>query len=64
MDGVAVVLGQAYQLARSRLLGLGSPVMDRLLQRDHLVSEVELLRRELAIFRGQREGVKPHKRVP
>ncbi len=40
VDGVAVVLGQAYQLARTRLAGLGSPVLDRLLQRDHLITEI------------------------
>ncbi len=62
IDGVAVVLGQAYQLARARLAGLGSPVLDRLLQRDHLNTEVELYRRELAIYRAQREAAKPHKR--
>ena len=60
--GLAIVLGQAYQLARARLAGLGSPTLDRLLQRDHLHTRAELLERELAIHRVQRSTVKPHKR--
>lgn len=57
IHGVAMLLGQAYQLARARLAGLGSPVWDRLLERDHLITEIELSSRETAILPAQREAI-------
>jgi hypothetical protein len=45
VDSLAVVLSQAYQLARVRLASAASPIFRLLVQRDHAVSEVEMLRR-------------------
>jgi len=55
-------LGQAYQLARARLASAASPVLRMMMRRDHAITEVELLRRENAILRGQRENACPHQR--
>jgi hypothetical protein len=62
VDSVAVVLGQAYQLARGRLASAASPVLRLLMQRDQAITETDLLRREVAILRSQREGIAPHRR--
>lgn len=62
IDSVAIVLGQAYQLSRARLAATASPVLSMAIQRDHAVTEQELLRRELEILRGQRAGLASHKR--
>ena len=62
VDAMAVVLARAYRLARARLLNTGSAMLDLLLDRDHHAGEAELLRRELDILRGQREGMSPHRR--
>ena len=64
IDTMAGVFAQAYQLARIRVLESGSKVLKSLSQRDHLLHEIELLRREIAIFRAQRESINPHKRPP
>lgn len=61
-DSVAVVLGQAYQLARVRLASAASPVLRLLMQRDQAITETDLLRREVAILRSQRQGMAPHRR--
>src|SRR5579862_8823939 len=62
VDGVAIVLSRAYQLARVRLASAASPVLRMMVQRDYAVSEVELLRRECSILRAQRQQMLPHRR--
>ena len=62
IDSVAIVLAQAYQLARARVAACASPVLRVMAQRDHVCCEMELLRRELAVLRGQRENLAPHRR--
>jgi hypothetical protein len=61
-DSMAIVLSQAYQLARARLGSAGSPILRLLAQRDQAFTEVDLPRRELEGFRAQREGLPPHRR--
>jgi transposase len=63
VDAIAAILAQAYQLARVRLASAGSPVLRMLSQCDHAKSEVELLRRELAVLRASRQSV-PSRRRP
>ena len=46
VDSMAIVLSQAYQLARARLASAASPILRLIVQRDQAVSEVDLLRRE------------------
>ena len=41
VDSVAILLSQAYQLARARLASAGSPILRLLVQRDQAVSEVD-----------------------
>jgi len=62
VDSMAILLSQAYQLARARLASAASPIVRLLVQRDQVVSEGDLLRREAEIFRAQREGLPPHRR--
>lgn len=62
VDSVVIVLSQAYQLTRIRLASVASPVLRMLMQRDHAISELQLLRRELAILRAQRQAMPPHRR--
>ena len=62
VDSMAVLLAQAYQLARARLVSSGSPVLRALVQRDQEATEVDLLRREVEVFRAQRESVPPNRR--
>ena len=57
VDSMAILLSQAYQLARARLASAASPIVRMLVQRDQEVTEGDLLRREAEIFRGQREGL-------
>ena len=62
VDSMAIVLSQAYQLARVRLASAASPILRLVVQRDQAVSEVDLLRREVEILRAQRESLPPHRR--
>ena len=62
IDSMAILLSQAYQLARVRLASSGSPVLRVLVQRDQGATEVDLLRREMEILRAQRAGLPPHRR--
>ena len=62
VDSMAILLSQAYQLARARLASAGSPVLRLMVQRDQEVTEGDLLRREVEIFQAQREGLLPHRR--
>src|SRR4051812_20251142 len=62
IDSVAMVVNQAYRMARLRLTSTASPIIRMMVQRDHAICELELLRRELEIFRGQRESLPPHRR--
>ena len=62
VDSVAILLSQAYQLARARLASAGSSILRLLVQRDQVVSEVDLLHREVEIMRAQRESLPPHRR--
>jgi transposase-like protein len=59
---MAIVLAQAYQLARARLASAASPIVRLLVQRDQEATEGDLLRRELEVFRAQRESLPPHRR--
>lgn len=62
VDAIAILISQAYQLARICLASAASPVMRLLLQRDHALSNMHLLCCELAIPRAQRESMPPHQR--
>jgi len=62
VDSMAILLSQAYQLARQRLASAGSPILRLLVQRDQEATEVDLLRREVEVFRAQRESLPPHRR--
>jgi hypothetical protein len=44
VDSMAILLSQAYQLARARLASGASPVVRLLVQRDQAFTEVDLLR--------------------
>jgi transposase InsO family protein len=56
------VFSQAYQLARTRLASAGSPVLRLVVERDHAVTELELLRREIVILRASRAHMPPQRR--
>ena len=62
VDSMAILLSQAYQLPRARLASAASPIVRLLVQRDQEATEGDLLRREVGIFRAQREGIPPHRR--
>jgi len=62
VDSMAILQSQACQLARARLASAASPIIRLLVQRDQAVSEVDLLHREVEVFRAQREGLPPHRR--
>jgi len=62
VDSMAMLLSQAYQLARARLASAGSPVLRLLVQRDQEVTEGDLLGRDVEILWAQREGLPPHRR--
>jgi transposase len=62
VDSMAIVLSQAYQLTRARLASAGSPILRLLVQRDQEATEGDLLRREVEVFRAQRESLPPHRR--
>ena len=62
VDAMASTLGQAMQLARTRVASAASPILRLMIQRDHEVTESELLRRELEILRTGRENMPPQKR--
>jgi len=61
VDSMAIVLAQAYQLARARLASAASPIVRLLVQRDQEATEGNLLRREVEVFRTQREGLHPRR---
>ena len=44
VDSMAIVLSQAYQLARARLASAGSPIVRLLVQRDQEATKGDLLR--------------------
>jgi len=62
VDSMAILLSQAYQLARARLASAASSIARLLVQRDQEATEADLLRRELEVFRAQREGLPSHRR--
>jgi hypothetical protein len=62
VDSIAIVLAQACQLAWARLASAGSPILRPLVQRDQEATEGDLLRREVEIFRAQREGLLSRRR--
>ena len=62
IDSVAIVIAQAYQLARCRLASNASSTLHLIMERDELLAEVEWLKRELEILRGQRANLLPRKR--
>ncbi|HAI10743.1 MAG TPA: hypothetical protein DCM28_03505 [Phycisphaerales bacterium] len=61
IDSVAIVIAQAYQLARCRLASNASSTLRLIMERDELLAEVEWLKRELEILRGQRANLLPRK---
>ncbi len=62
IDSVAIVIAQAYQLARCRLASTASSTLQLMMERDELHTEVQWLKRELEILRGQRADMFPKKR--
>ena len=62
IDSVAILIGQAYQLARCRCASASSPVLRMMTHRDLIHREHELLRRETEMLRDQRHGLQPHRR--
>ena len=62
IDSVAIVIAQAYQLARCRLASTASPVLKLMMERDELQTQVAWLNRELKILRNQRADMLPKKR--
>ncbi len=62
IDSVAIVIAQAYQLARCRLASNASSTLRLIMERDELLTEVEWLKRELEILREQRANLIPRKR--
>lgn len=62
IDSVAIVIAQAYQLARCRLASNASSTLRLIMERDELLTETEWLKRELEILRGQRADMAPKKR--
>ena len=61
-DSLAIILSRVHQFARACLASAASPILRLLVQRDQVVTEVELFRRELDIVRAQRKGLTPHRR--
>ena len=62
IDSMAIVIAQAYQLARCRLASTASPVLRLMMERDELHIQVQWLKRELEILRSQRADMVPRKR--
>ena len=62
IDSLAIVFAQAYQLVRMRLSSCSSPVLRMTVQRDQMAWELEISRREIAVLRGQRKNIPPHRR--
>ena len=62
VDSMAILLSQAYQLARARLASAASPTVRLLVQRDQAFTEVDLCCREVEILRTQRQGLPPQRR--
>ena len=48
IDSVAIVIAQAYQLARCRLASTASSTLQLMMERDELHTEVQWLKRELS----------------
>ena len=61
-DAMSTALAAGIQDARTRLASAASPILRLMIQRDHEVTESELLRRELDILRAGRENMPPQKR--
>ena len=61
-DAISTALAAGIQDARTRLSAAASPLLRLMIQRDHEVTESELLRRELDILRAGRENMPPQKR--
>ena len=62
IDSVTIIIAQAYQLARCRLASTASPVLQLMMERDELQTQVAWLNRELKILRNQRADMLPKKR--
>ena len=62
VDSMAIVLSQAYQLAQARPASAAPPIPRLVVQRGRAFTEVDLLRREMKVFRAQRGGLPPHRR--
>ena len=61
-DAMSTALAVGMQEARTRLASAASLILRLMIQRDHEVTESELLRRELNILRAGRENMLPQKR--
>ena len=62
IDSLAIVFAEAYQLVRIRLASNTSPVLRIVVERDQMAWEIEILRRDFAVLRSQRENIPPHRR--
>ena len=64
IDAVAITIAQGYMLARVRLTSHPSPVVRLAAARDAMAWDGALLKRELAVFRQERERLtakqRPH----
>jgi hypothetical protein len=55
IDAVAIAIAQGYMLARARLNSHPSPVVRLASTRDAMAWDAAMLKRELAVFRQERE---------
>ena len=62
IDSVAIVIAQGYMLARARLSSLPSPVLQAAIFSDDAIWNAQLVERELAVFREERERVSAKQR--
>ncbi|MDP6720164.1 MAG: hypothetical protein QGF59_16000, partial [Pirellulaceae bacterium] len=63
IDSIAIAIAQGYMLARVRLISHPSPVVRLTAARDAASWDGQMLERELAVFRQQRERI-PAKQRP
>ena len=63
IDSIAIAIAQGYMLARARLTSHPSPVLRLAAARDAMAWENALLKRELTVFRQEREQI-PAKQRP
>ena len=62
IDSIAICIAQGYMLARARLASHPSPVVRLAAVRDNAAWDARLLKRELAVFRQERQRPRPKHR--